>query len=318
MTKKQKNHKGEPCIIMLSQEKYFRQRIIKYLNKHTVTEASRYFKISRKTIYKWLKRYDGTLSSLEDRSHRPHHSPNAHTEKEIKIIKRLLKKHKWNDLILIYQELTEKYAYTRSYGGFKRLVYKLKSVKIKKKKKRKSKPYKRAEYIGQKVQVDVKFVPSYCVTNGKKYYEYIAVDECSRWAYRQMYDEHSTYSSYKFLLELIKAAPFQIREIQTDNGREFTNALVTTKNVKTMFESALEHLGIKYNRIRVATPRHNGKVERQNRQDEERFYRNMKMYNLDDGKKQLATYQRKSNNYIKTCLNMKSPNQIVAEYLGVM
>ena len=100
---------------------------------------------------------------------------------------------------------------------------------------------------------------------------------------------------------------------------EFTNALLAVKSKhKTMFEQTLEELGIEYNRIRVATSRHNGKVERQNRQDEERFYKNMRMYNLEDGRKQLAVYQRKSNNYIKTCLNMQSPNQIIEKYLGVM
>lgn len=303
---------------MLSHNKYFRQRIIRYLEKHTVTEASIYFKTSRKTIYKWLHRYDGTLKSLEDRSHRPHNSPKAHTEEEIKQIRRCMNKYK-SDILLAYQTMIEKHGYTRSYGGFKRLVLKLRAGEPKKKKqKRKPKPYKRAEYIGQKVQIDVKYVPSYCVTNGQKYYEYIAVDECSRWAFRQMYEEHSTHSSYKFLLALIKAAPFQIREIQTDNGSEFTNALKSTKGRKTMFEKALEQLDIKYHRIRIATPQHNGKVERQNRQDEERFYRNMRMYSLEDGRKQLAVYQRKSNKYIKTCLNMKSPNQVVAEYLGVM
>ena len=303
---------------MLSQMKYFRQRIIKYLEKHTVTEASIRFKISRKTIYKWKNRYDGTLESLEDRSHRPHNSPKAHSEKELKLIRRLAKKHNWTDLILIYQELKERYNYQRSYGGLKQVIAKMKKNKAKKKNKRKPKPYKRAAYIGQKVQIDVKFVPSECITDGKKYYEYIAVDECSRWAYRQMYDEHSTYSSYKFLLELIKAAPFQIREIQTDNGTEFTKALLSKNPEKTIFEQELEKLGIIYHRIRVATPRHNGKVERQNRQDGERFYSKMKMYNLTDGRKQLSEYQRKSNNYIKTCLNMKSPNQVIEEYLGVM
>lgn len=304
---------------MLSQIKYFRQRIIKYLENHTVTETAIRFRVSRKTVYKWRNRYDGTLESLEDRSHRPHTSPKAHTEEEIRLILRLVKKHNWKDLILAFQELRDKYGYKRSYGGFKRVVSKMRIEKSRKKKKvRKPKPYKRAEYIGQKVQVDVKFVPSYCVTNGEKYYEYIAIDECIRWTYRQMYDEHSTYSSYKFLIALIKAAPFQIREIQTDNGSEFTNALKSKTPKPTMFEIWLEKCGIKYHRIRVATPRHNGKVERQNRQDEERFYSKMKMYNLEDGRKQLAVYQKKSNNYIKICLNMKSPNQVVAEYLGVM
>lgn len=305
--------------MMIAQIKHFRQRIIKYLEKHTVTETAIRFRVSRKTVYKWIKRYDGTLESLEDRSHKPKNSPKAHTEEEIKQIKKCMKKYKWKDIILAYQEMKEKYNYSRSYGGFKRVVLKIREEKPKKKKKtRKNKPYKRADYIGQKVQVDVKFVPSECVVDGRKYYEYIAVDECSRWAYREMYDEHSTYSSTKFLINLIKKAPFPIREIQTDNGTEFTNALLTKTEKKSMFESALEEAGIEYHRIRIATPRHNGKVERQNRQDGERFYSKLKMYNLEDGRKQLAVYQKKSNNYIKTCLGMKSPNQILEEYLGIM
>jgi len=50
---------------MLSQAKYFRQQMIKYLKKHTLTETAIRFRVSRKTIYKWLKRYDGTLERLE-------------------------------------------------------------------------------------------------------------------------------------------------------------------------------------------------------------------------------------------------------------
>lgn len=85
-----------------------------------------------------------------------------------------------------------------------------------------------------------------------------------------------------------------------------------------MFEKALEELEIIYHRIQIATSRHNGKVERQHRQDEERFYKQMRMSNLEDGGKQLAVYQKKSNNYIKTCLGMKSSNSIVRKYKGVM
>ena len=162
-------------------------------------------------------------------------------------------------------------------------------------------------------------MPSYCVVDGRKYYEYTAVDECSRWTFREMYDEHSTYSSRDFLLKLIAHAPFPIRAIQTDNGTEFTNRLIVIKSKHlTLFEDALLELGIIYHRIQIATPRHNGKVERQHRTDEARFYSQMKMYNLADGRKQLAVYQRKSNNHIKTCLNMKTPNQIVEMYQGVM
>lgn len=80
----------------------------------------------------------------------------------------------------------------------------------------------------------------------------------------------------------------------------------------------LVELRILYHWIQVATPRYNGKVERQHRTDEARFYKHMRMYSLEDGRKQLRVYQKKSNNYIKTCLGMKSPNTIVRMYQGVM
>ena len=305
---------------ILSQQKYQRQRMVKYSQKHSVTETAIRYGVSRKTVYKWKKRYDGSTASLVDHSHKPKNSPRKHTEQELKQIRRRVKKYKWTDLLLAYQELVEKDGYTRSYGGFKRVVSKLKALKPKKKKgKRTLKPYKRAEYPGQKIQLDVKYVPSYCVTDGKKYYQYTAVDECSRWTFREMYDEHSTYSSKDFLMKLIEKAPFPIREIQTDNGAEFTNRLIVTKSKHlTMFENALLELGIIYHRIQIATPRHNGKVERQHRTDEARFYKRMRMYSLEDGRKQLAIYQKKSNNYIKTCLGMKTPNQVVEKYQYVM
>lgn len=264
---------------ILSQPKHHRQRMVKYAQKHSVAETAIRYKVSRKTVYKWLKRYDGHVGSLEDLSHRPHTSPRAHTQAELNKIRRRVKKYKWTDLLLTYQELIEKDGYTRSYGGFKRMVAKLKSLKPgRRRKKHKLKPYKRADYPGQKIQIDVKYVPSYCPSDGKKYYQYTAVDECSRWTYREMYDEHSTYSSKDFLNKLIEKAPFPIREVQTDNGAEFTNRLVVVKSKHvTLFEEALLEAGIIYHRIQIATPRHNGKVERQHRIDEARFYKGMRM-----------------------------------------
>jgi len=56
----------------ITQVAYHRQRLIEYAKTHSVTETSIRFKCSRKTVYKWLNRYDGTIYSLLDRSHRPH------------------------------------------------------------------------------------------------------------------------------------------------------------------------------------------------------------------------------------------------------
>ena len=86
----------------------------------------------------------------------------------------------------------------------------------------------------------------------------------------------------------------------------------------SLFEAALKMYEIKYHRIRVETPRRNGKVERQHRTDELRFYKKMRMYSLDDGRKQLARYNVKSNNIPKTCLEFLTPNEVLNKYLGVM
>ena len=105
--------------------------------------------------------------------------------------------------------------------------------------KRKNKPYQRAAYPGEKVQVDVKYVPSACAVDQWQYYVYCAKDECSRWTYRKMYAEH-THSSEDFLRSLVKKAPFPIREVQTDNGPEFTKALLAKDRENlTLFERLL-------------------------------------------------------------------------------
>jgi transposase len=293
--------------------------MMEYRKRHGSTATAIRYKTSRKTVTKWWNRWDGTLGSLRERSRRPHHSPRQHSDEEIRKIRRVLKKHRWSDLLLSYQEMRDRHGYVRSYGSFKRIASRLRGMKPKRKKARKNKPYERASYPGQKLQLDVKYVPSQCAVDGGKYYQFTAKDECTRWTYREMYEEHSTYSAHDFLMKLLKAAPFAIREIQTDNGSEFTNALLVVKAAhKTLFEEALQEMGILYHRIRIATPRHNGKVERQHRTDSLRFYERLRMYSLEDGRKQLAVYQRKSNDHIMTCLGLRSPNQVLADYLAVM
>ena len=75
---------------------------------------------------------------------------------------------------------------------------------------------------------------------------------------------------------------------------------------------------IEHYRIQIAPLRHNGKVERQHRTDELRFYKHMWMYCLEDGRRQPVVYQRRSNDHIMTCLGMRSLNQVLELYQGIM
>lgn len=298
-------------------EAHFRQRVLRYSEKHGVTVASNRHHRSRQAIYEWKVKYDGSWKSLIDRSHRPKSHPKQHTQAEKEMIMRRYPRYK-DDIIMLWDSL-RKSGYTRCYNSLVRVVNKWIKPEIKHKSERKPMPYVRATYPGQKVQIDVKFVPSYCVANGEKYYQYTAIDECTRLVFREMYDEHSTFSSKDFIVKLAKVFPFPIREIQTDNGREFTNAYLPQKvPTSTLFESALMEMDIIYHRIRVATPRHNGKVERQHRTDEKRFYKKVRMYNLSDGRSQLAKYNVKSNDIPKICLGFRTPNEVLAGYLALM
>ena len=297
----------------LASKAHFRQRVIRYSEKNGVTKAANRFHISRNAIYEWKARYDGSWKSLLDRSHRPHHHPAEHTPEEYDLIRRYWYRNK-EDRMILWMKIREK-GYTRSYKSMCRA---LKRMKIKSEEKArhsyKPKPYEAALYPGQKVQIDVKFVPSRCVAGDTKYYQYTAIDEYSRLVYREMYEEHSTYSSQDFIRKVIAFYPFKIELVQTDNGTEWTNALISNNPTPTLFEKELIKAKIEYKRIRVATPRHNGKVERQHRTDEARFYGKLRMYSLEDGRKQLARYNRFSNTIPKVCLNYKSPNEVLAEY----
>ena len=298
-----------------------RQVIIEYSLKKGVTEAARRYNVSRQFVYRWKKRYDGTLESLQDRSHRPHSHPNQHTEEEIKLIKRMRKKNKHTGLVVFWIKLRQK-GYKRSITSLWRMLNKLELQPVKPPNpKYIPKPYEKMYYPGQRVQIDVKFVPEACIVGdakaeGKKFYQYTAIDEYSRFRYLEAFEEHSSYSSAVFLEHMLKAFKFKVECVQTDNGQEFTKRLGTSdRPTPTLFEDILKQRGIRHKLIKPYTPRHNGKVERSHRKDNEYFYATHTFYSFDDFKKQLAVHSRKYNNFPMRPLNWRSPADFVNAYL---
>ena len=65
--------------------------------------------------------------------------------------------------------------------------------------------------------------------------------------------------------------------------------------------------GIKHHKIRPRTPRHNGKVERSHRNDNERFYSFLTFYSLEDLRYQGKQYLKRSNNIPMQVLNFLTP-----------
>ena len=72
----------------ITQEAHFRQRVLRYAAEHGVSASANRHRLSRKTVHKWKKRYDGTLESLKDRPRTPHHFPGKQTAEEEKLVRR--------------------------------------------------------------------------------------------------------------------------------------------------------------------------------------------------------------------------------------
>lgn len=303
----------------ITQTMRFRQALIEYSLKNGVTKAAIRYKVNRQYIYRWRKRYDGTLQSLADKSHRPHHHPNQHTPEELKLITDMRKRNTNAGLVVFWVKLRQR-GYSRSITGLYRILRRQGQMAIKPPNpKYIPKPYEKMFYPGQRVQIDVKVVPTACIVGdaqGEKFYQYTAIDEYSRFRYLEAFKEQSSYSSAVFVEHLIKKFPFKIECIQTDNGQEFTKTYGNSKNPKpTMFESKLSELGIHHKLIKVYTPRHNGKVERSHRKDNEYFYATHRFYSFDDFAKQLKVHNYNYNKFPMRPLNWKAPADYIKAFL---
>jgi len=296
----------------ITQDTKYRQSLIKYAEKFGVSKASRKYNKGRSYIYFWLARYDGTVESLTNRSRRPKSHPRAHTEAELKLIRDVRRRNPKLGQLELWHRLTLN-GYTRAPGSLYRVMKRLGYIqKDKSKKKYTPKPMEQMQYPGQRVQIDVKFVPLTCITNkGEKYFQYTAIDEYSRLRYLEAFEEHSTYSSAVFLKNaaaFFKKHGFRIDCVQTDNGLEFTNRLNPSgANKRTLFEATLSAMGIRHKLIRPYTPRHNGKVERSHREDQKRFYSSHAFYSFQDFAAQLISHLRRSNSIPMRPLHYLSP-----------
>lgn len=305
----------------ITQDILYKQSVVKYSYKHGVTKAAIKFKMHRKTIYRWREKYDGTAESLKNKSRRPHKHPNQHTQEEIKLIKDYKYKNKDTGLVVLWVKL-RRAGYTRSITSLYRVMQRIGiyNKTPSKKKEYEPKPYQQMTHPGERVQIDVKYVPKKSLTKevieqDGRYYQYTAIDEYTRKRVLWASKEQSTSASTEFIEIVMKKFKFNIECIQTDNGFEFTNRLnwQGTKK-KTMFEKKLEELGIKHKLIKPKTPRHNGKVERSHRKDQERFYYNKVFCSFEDFKNRLKYWEKEYNNFPMKPLGWKSPNEKLQEF----
>ena len=297
----------------------YRHSIMKYVQNKGVTKASRRFNKGRSYVYFWMGRYDGTIESLANRSKRPHHHPKQQSGWEIKLVTDMRRRNPKLGLMEFWFKLRER-GYQRHYVSLFRLMIRLGlfTRKENRKKNYQPKPYEQMSRPGERVQVDVKWVPKECILGGRRrqYCQYTAIDEYSRLRYLGAFDEANTFTSMQFLNEAVAwfaRRGISIECVQTDNGTEFTKRLLRTRSEEnlTLFELRLQTLGIHHKFIRPYTPRHNGKVERSHREDQKRLYSSARFHSFQDFVVQLKRHNQRSNNIPMRPLGFLSPRQFL-------
>ena len=280
-----------------------------------ISVICRRYKISRTSLWRWNKLYDGTKESLYNKSHKPlSKHPNAHTDEELRWIKNYTRRNPNDSFLELWMKLMKNKGYKRHPLSLYRILRKDFKYVGKTKPKYKPQEYKTPKNIGEKWQMDTKYVPKECqvIRNSfdKRFYQYTVIDEASRKRFIYFYDEVTPQNSVDFLLKAINYFKYQPRCIQTDNGFEYKYSNRLAINKLHPFDEVCESLGIKHTTIRPRTPRHNGKVERSHRTDNEKFYSRLRFYSLEDLRKQGEAYLKRYNNKPMFSLNFKTPLQI--------
>ena len=302
---------------IITEEMKYRKRLCDFALKYGVTKAARRYHTNRMFVYRQLEKYDGTVRSLVLKSRKPKSHPNQHTKEELDVLDKMRIRYGHEGYAEVYVQ-AKKREYGRSYGSMCKQIRKLGKVKTKRKLKTSYVKYNSVEgkYPGDKVQVDIKYVPMECLlfnSYGERYYQITAIDEYSRKRILEIVSEKSTYNTSKFVKKLEEKFGFNINVIQTDNGPEFVNTHAD-EGKTTLFETTLKKLNIEHKRTRPYSPWQNGKVERSHKLDNERFYNRQEFYSEEDLKKKVSRYNSRYNNISRKILDFKSPNQIIEDF----
>lgn len=231
-----------------------------------VAPTCRRYGISRKTFYKWKKRYDQQdWAGLRDRSHAPHR-PRAATPPEIVAKILHLRQHyhlgparismylvRYHEIVISAQTI---YKILRRHG-VNRLPQNQGYLSRRQRWRRYEKPLP-----GHRLQIDTKFLAA-IPGKRKSYWQFTAIDDCTRLRILKIYERNNQKNAIDFVDYVLSRLPFRVQAIQTDNGSEFS----------AQFHWHVQDLNIAHIYIKARTPRLNGKVERSHRIDEEEFYR---------------------------------------------
>ena len=132
-------------------------------------------------------------------------------------------------------------------------------------------------------------------TEEGKLYLFIAIDRTSKIAFARLVDRANTVTSTAFLDELVKAIPYKINIILTDNGIQFADLPKNRSGPTAIwrghpFDRACRRHGIEHRLTKPNHPWTNGQVERMNRTLKEATVRRYYYESHDQLRQHLADF----------------------------
>lgn len=274
-------------------------------------ELARRFNVTRETIRRWRKR-----DTVQDGSHtakRLQTRLNA-AQEELVIYLRTQLRLPLDDLLAVVREFIEP---DMSRSGLDRLLRRRghNRLPVADKTKAGVKPFK--AYEPGYLHIDLKYLPQMADEETRRYV-YVAIDRATRWVFIDIKRRKTAQSARAFLNAVHKAAPFKIRTLLTDNGKEFTDRLFGRRAKEASgqheFDVLCESLGIEHRLTKPKTPQTNGMVERFNGRLAE-VIRSHHFDSADDLEKTLRRFVWLYNQHLpQKALNHETPIQALKRW----
>lgn len=296
-------------------------------SKKDVKKACEAKGVSTDFFYEWGGRLlrSRVLSGLASRSRKPKQSPTQtpkRVERKIRHL-RVAEPAHGPERISFYLKRLFNISCTPSavYNVLGRLGF-INKLARKKRSKKHMKRYRRP-FPGY-LQMDIKYVPY--MIEGRQCYEFNAVDHNSSWRLIRAYRDKSYQSLYLFLAELEKECPFALIQIQTDNGKEFTDKYRVSSDGKPTGDHPLDvwcsDRGIEHKLIAIGVKELNGKVENTHGFDDREFYSRyvLSFKNYDSLERNMRSWNERWNGSRHTAtLGWRTPNEVIVQsYVGYL
>jgi transposase InsO family protein len=285
-------------------------RVLTYAHQiKNVSEACRYFGISRSAFYEWKKAYSihGDQGLINSKPCPKNPALRIPKEIEEKMLCLRRKYHLGQQRIAWF--LDRYHGIKVSSGGVYQVLKRNDMNRLPRNAKKRTVQTHRYEkqVPGHHIQVDVKFL-KFEKSDDKniRRFQYTAIDDATRVRALKIYRKHTQENAIDFLDYVIAKFPFRIHTVRTDNGHEF----------QAKFYWHLADLEINHVYIKPRTPRLNGKVERSHGTDDMEFYQLLSYTDDVDLNRKLTQWENFYNLYRPHgSLKGRTPYEVLRSHL---